>query len=86
MTKQESKAAQVLGRKGGRIGGKSRSEAKVQAVRENGKKGGWHTHKANEPWYAKAAREHMAADKACGRDWVCACAPCRAARQAQGIA
>lgn len=31
-------------------------------------------------WFAKAAAEHKKADAACGRDWVCACAACRAAR------
>lgn len=35
-----SEAAAILGRKGGKIGGKSRSPAKVAAVRENGKLGG----------------------------------------------
>lgn len=35
-----SSAAAALGRLGGMKGGKSRSAAKVAAVRENGKKGG----------------------------------------------
>lgn len=26
------------------------------------------------------AVEHVAADRACGREWVCACAACRATR------
>ena len=29
---------------------------------------------------AKAVRNHMAADFACGRDWECACAACRFVR------
>lgn len=33
-------AARIMGRKGGKIGGKSRSPKKQEAVRENGKKGG----------------------------------------------
>lgn len=36
MTERESNAAKLLGRKGGR----SKSEAKVQASRDNGKHGG----------------------------------------------
>jgi hypothetical protein len=36
MTKAESQAAQLLGRKGGQ----SKSDAKAAAARENGKKGG----------------------------------------------
>jgi hypothetical protein len=36
MTNPESKAAAILGRKGGL----SRSEAKIKAAKENGKKGG----------------------------------------------
>ena len=36
MTKAESRAAAMLGRKGGL----SKSESKVQAARDNGKKGG----------------------------------------------
>jgi hypothetical protein len=36
MTKSETNAAKILGRKGGL----SRSEAKVRAAKENGKKGG----------------------------------------------
>lgn len=35
-----SEAARIMGRKGGKVGGKSTSEAKKKAVRENGKKGG----------------------------------------------
>ncbi len=27
------------------------------------------------------AREHEAADKACGREWCCACAACRSLRE-----
>lgn len=30
----------ISGRKGGKVGGRSRSEAKIAAVRENGKLGG----------------------------------------------
>lgn len=37
MTKRERIRAS---RRGGKIGGKSRSEAKIRAVRENGKRGG----------------------------------------------
>lgn len=33
-------AAQILGARGGKIGGKSTSDAKRAAARENGKKGG----------------------------------------------
>lgn len=35
-----SEAARVMGRKGGKVGGKSKSPTKQNAVRENGKKGG----------------------------------------------
>lgn len=35
-----SEAARIMGRKGGKIGGKSRSPEKQKASRENGKKGG----------------------------------------------
>lgn len=38
MTTPESRAAALLGRKGGLKGGLSKSEAKVRAARENGKK------------------------------------------------
>lgn len=31
----------------GKLGGSVISEAKAKAVRQNGKKGGWHTHKKN---------------------------------------
>ena len=33
-------AARIMGRKGGKVGGKSRSPKKQYASRENGKKGG----------------------------------------------
>jgi hypothetical protein len=35
-----SEAARLMGRKGGKIGGSSKSEAKIRASRENGKLGG----------------------------------------------
>ena len=35
-----SEAARIMGRKGGKIGGKSKSPEKQEASRENGKKGG----------------------------------------------
>ena len=35
-----SEAARIMGRKGGKVGGKSRSPEKQDASRENGKKGG----------------------------------------------
>ena len=38
-------AAQVLGAKGG----SAKSPRKAAAVRENGKKGGWHTHVTRRP-------------------------------------
>ena len=38
--KDISKAAAILGRKGGQIGGKARTKKKIAASRKNGKKGG----------------------------------------------
>jgi hypothetical protein len=38
--KQKDKTKALAGRIGGRVGGKSRSAAKLRAVRENGKRGG----------------------------------------------
>lgn len=38
--KKKNPHAVALGRLGGQVGGRSRSAAKVKAVRENGKKGG----------------------------------------------
>ena len=35
-----SEAARIMGRKGGKVGGKSKSPEKQKASRENGKKGG----------------------------------------------
>jgi hypothetical protein len=35
-----SEAAAILGRLGGRVGGQSKSLAKIRAARENGKRGG----------------------------------------------
>jgi hypothetical protein len=35
-----SEAAAILGRVGGRVGGQSKSLAKIRAARENGKRGG----------------------------------------------
>lgn len=42
-------AAELLGRKGGTIGGKSRSEAKRRAAKENGRLGGRPKQKPVEP-------------------------------------
>ena len=39
MEKQKNQAAVELGRLGGKIGGKSKSPAKLKAIEENGKKG-----------------------------------------------
>lgn len=38
------------------------------------------------PTMAETAREHRAADAACGREWVCACAACRNVRKASRAA
>jgi len=32
-------------------------------------------------WYEETATAHALADYACGRDWECACGPCRVARR-----
>jgi hypothetical protein len=34
--------------------------------------------------FAETAAQHQAADAAVGRDWSCACAACRATRDAEG--
>jgi hypothetical protein len=34
---------------GGRIGGRSKSKKKAKAARRNGKLGGWHAQKRNQP-------------------------------------
>lgn len=33
-------------------------------------------------WWFKTATEHDLADEDCGREWMCSCGPCRAAREA----
>jgi hypothetical protein len=38
---EKSKAAAILGREGGKIGGRSKSPAKLAAAARNGKLGGW---------------------------------------------
>jgi general stress protein YciG len=40
MPRQKPRDYAALGRKGGKVGGRSRSAAKIAAVRENGKLGG----------------------------------------------
>jgi len=40
MKSKKNKHAVALGRKGGKIGGRSRSPAKIAMARANGKKGG----------------------------------------------
>ena len=36
---------------------------------------------ASMPSAAETAKEHAAADKRCGRKWVCQCAACRQTRE-----
>ena len=49
-----SKAAQIMGR----IGGKSRSEAKKKSSRENGKLGGWHKNFPKGKTISKSSTSH----------------------------
>lgn len=49
MPKTKNKHAVALGRLGGKVGGKSRSAAKLAAVRENGKLGGRPGRKRAQP-------------------------------------
>lgn len=68
MTDKLSKAAAELGRKGGKAG-KGASKVRGDSAYYRLKR------------FRGVAAQHQAADAACGRDWVCACAACKTVRE-----